>query len=82
MINQELLTSEDKKELKYLELAEYLELTPLPACRISNIEKLEYIKFMLSRVSIENKLFQACGGGDSQVAMARSLVRIKNKKRK
>lgn len=80
MINQELLTSEEKLNLKNLELAELLELTPFPSIQISQKEKLSYIQFMLSDISVKRKLFQKCGGGDVQVAMARSLVRIKNKK--
>ncbi len=81
MINQEILTSEDKKQLKYTELAEFLELKKFPSAKISIDEKLEYIKFMLSQTSRESKLFEKCGGGNVQTAMARNLVRIKNKKR-
>ena len=80
MINQDILTSEEKLNLKNLELAELLELTPIPSIQISQKEKLSYIQFMLSDISVERKLFQKCGGGDVQVAMAKSLVRIKNKK--
>jgi ABC-type thiamine transport system ATPase subunit len=61
-----------------LELFESLELLPIPSIKVSNEEKLSYIKFMLSEISVEKKLFQKCGGGDIQVAMARSLVRIKS----
>ena len=80
MINQEFLTSEEKLNLKNLELAELLELTPIPSIQISQKEKLSYIQFMLSDISVERKLFQKCGGGDVQVTMARMLVRSKNKK--
>lgn len=81
MINNDILTSEDILADKQNELAVLLELAPIPSAKISDSEKLEYIKFMLSALSVESKLFQKCGGGDVQVAMARNLVRIKNKKR-
>ncbi|HNE56728.1 MAG TPA: hypothetical protein PK079_26430 [Leptospiraceae bacterium] len=70
---QEILTSEEKQS----ELAVLLELSPIPSVKISDNEKLEYIKFMLANPD----LFHACGGRNVQVAMARNLVRIKNKKR-
>lgn len=77
MINHDVLTSEDILADKQNELAVLLELAPIPSAKISVDEKLEYIKFMLS----EPELFIACGGKDVKVAMARNLVRIKNKKR-
>lgn len=81
MINNEILTSEEIKSDKQSELAVLLELAPIPSAKIQDSEKLEYIKFMLSALSVESKLFQKCGGGDVQPAMARNVVRIKNKKR-
>ena len=81
MINNEILTSEEIKSDKQSELAVLLELAPIPSAKISLSEKLEYIKFMLSQTSREYKLFEKCGGGNVQTAMARNLVRIKNKKR-
>lgn len=81
MINNDILTSEDIKSEKLSELAVLLKLAPISSAKIQDSEKLEYIKFMLSALSVESKLFQKCGGGDVQVAMARNLVKIKNKKR-
>lgn len=81
MINNDILTREDILADKQNELAVLLELSP--STKISDSQKLEYIQFMLSDLSVESKLFPKCGGGgDVQVAMARNLVRIKNKKRK
>ncbi len=81
MINQDILTSEEIKSDKQSELAVLLELAPIPSAKISVDEKLEYIKFILSQTSRDSKLFEKCGGGNVQTAMARNLVRIKNKKR-
>lgn len=77
MINNDILTRGDILADKQNELAVLLELAPIPSAKISDSEKLEYIKFMLEN----HYLFSLCGGGDVQVAMARNLVRIKNKKR-
>lgn len=78
MINNDILTSEDILADKQNELAVLLELAPIPSAKISVDEKLEYIKFILSN----SEIFKMCGGGNFQTAMARNLVRIKNKKRK
>lgn len=80
MINQDAINRNIEVQEIPLELFVSLELLPIPSAKISQKEKLSYIQFMLSDISVERKLFQKCGGGDVQVAMAKSLVRIKNKK--